>query len=99
MLLSFQLHINTEYVRILGCYAPSDGDKPEFFIKCKDIFNQSKEKHGLIVSDLNITLNPILDRKNYKTDNHKRSRMLINNWITNEEMIDFYNFTNGNQQV
>ena len=25
--------------------------------------------------------------------------MVINNWITNEEMIDFYRFTNGNDKV
>ena len=63
MLLSFRLKINTEYVRILGCYAPLNGDESEFFFKCKDIHNQSKEKHGLIVGDLNTPLNPILDRK------------------------------------
>ena len=90
MLLSFRLKISTEYVRILGCYAPSDGDQPENFFKCKDILK--KEKHGLIVGDLNTTLNPTLDRKNYKTDNHKRSRMVINNGIANEKIIDCYRF-------
>ena len=53
----------------------------------------------MIVGDLNTTLNPDLDRKNYKSDGHKKSRIVINNWITNEEMIDFYRFTNGNEQV
>ena len=89
MLLSFQLKINNEYVRILGCYAPSTGDEPEFFYKCKDVLNQSKENHGMIVGDLNTTLNPDLDRKNYKTDSHKKSRTVINNWITNEEINNF----------
>ena len=53
----------------------------------------------MIVGDLNTTLNPILDRKNYKTGSHKKSRIVINNWITNEEIIDFYRFTNANEQI
>ena len=71
MLLSIQLKIYNEYVRILGCYAPSAGDEPEFFYKCKDVLNQSKENNGMMVGDLNTTLNPDLDKKNYKTDKHK----------------------------
>ena len=31
MLLSFRMKINNKYERILGCYAPSDGDEPEIF--------------------------------------------------------------------
>ena len=46
-------------------------------------------KYVRILGDLNTILNPTLDRKNYKTDSHKNSRMSINNWIANEEMIDF----------
>ena len=58
----------------------------------------SKRK-SLIVGDLNSTLNPILDRKNYQTDSHKKSRMIINDWLTYEAIIDFYKFANGNKQV
>ena len=53
----------------------------------------------MIAGDLNMTLNPDVDRKNYKTESHKKSRMVIDNWITNEEIIDFYRFTNGNEQI
>ena len=75
---------------VTGCYAPSAGNEPEFFYKCKDVQNHATEKHGMIVDDLNTTLNPDLDRKNYKTDSHKKSGMVINNWISNEEMIVFF---------
>ena len=64
MLVSFRLKIQNETIRILGCYAPSSGDEPEYFVKCKDILNQSNESHGMIIGDLNTTLDPILDRKN-----------------------------------
>ena len=75
----------------LGC------NEPEFFYKCKDVLNLANEKQGL--GDLNTTLHPELDRKSYKTDTHKKSRLVINNWIANEEMIDFYRFTNGSDQI
>ena len=72
-----RLKINIEYIRILGSYAPLASDEPEFFYKCKDVLNLSTEKHGLIVGDLNTTLHPELDRKNYKTDSHKKSRLSL----------------------
>ena len=53
----------------------------------------------MIVGDLNTTLNPDLDRKKYKTDNHNKSRMVFNNWFTNKEIIYFYRFTNGNELI
>ena len=99
MLVSFLLQINTELVRILSCYAPLADDKPELFYQCKDVLNLATKKHGLIVGDFNAPLHPILDRKNYKTDTHKKSRLVINNWIANEEMIDFYRFTNGSDKI
>ena len=40
ILLSCWLKINNEYERSLGCYAPSAGDEPGFFYKCKDVLNQ-----------------------------------------------------------
>ena len=49
----------------------------------------------MIIGDLNTTLEPVLDRKNYKTDNHKKSRLVINNLISENEILDFYRFTNG----
>ena len=74
--------IQNESIKILVCYAPSAGDEPEYFINCKEILYQSNEDHGMLLGELNTTLDPVLDRKNYKSDNHNKSRMVINNWIT-----------------
>ena len=82
MLVSFRLKVQNESIRIFGCYAPSEGDEPECFIKCKEILDLSTEDHGMILGNLNTTLDPVLDRKKYKTDNHKKSRLVINNWIS-----------------
>ena len=45
MLLSFCLKINTEYIRILGSYAPSDGDEPELFFKCKHVHSPRRNMY------------------------------------------------------
>ena len=60
MLISFKLTVQNEEIRILGCYAPSSGDDPEFFTQCKEILDQSSETHGILLGDLNTTLDPIL---------------------------------------
>ena len=48
MLISFRLVVQNEEIRILGCYAPSSGDDPEFFHQCKEILDQSTETLSLI---------------------------------------------------
>ena len=78
MLLSFNVSAQNEIVKILTCYAPSSGDDPEFFIKCKEILDNSTINHGILMGDFNTTLDPNLDRRNYKQDNHVKSRIVIN---------------------
>ena len=70
MLLNFNVTVQNETIKVLGCYAPSSGDEPEFFVNCKEILDNSPENHGLILVDLNTTLDPNLDRQFYKHDNH-----------------------------
>ena len=98
MLLSFNVSAQNEIVKILTCYAPSSGDDPEFLIKCKEILDNSTINHGILMGDFNTTLDPNLDRRNYKQDNHVKSRLVINSWIEASEMLDFFRLTNGNIQ-
>ena len=49
MLLSFQMKINNNYIRVLGFYVPSDSDEPEFFYKYNNVLHQAKEKGLLII--------------------------------------------------
>merc|ERR1712163_42947 len=66
MLLSFNVSAQNEIVKILTCYAPSSGDDPEFFIKCKEILDNSTVNHSILMGDFNTTLDPNLYRRNYK---------------------------------
>ena len=99
MLISFNVSVQNEVIKILGCYAPSSGDEPEYFVECKDILDNSPENHGLMLGDLNTTLDPKLDRRYYKHDNHIKSRLVINSWIEANEILDFYRLLNGNMQA
>ena len=96
--MSFNITSQNETLKVLTCYAPSSGDDPEFFIKCKEILDNSTEEHGILIGDYNTTLDPHLDRCNYKHDNHVKSRLVINSWIEASEMLDYFRLTNGNIQ-
>ena len=52
MLLSFNVTVQNETIKFLGCYAPSSGDEPDFFVDCREILDNSTESHGLILGDL-----------------------------------------------
>ena len=52
----------------------------------------------MILGDLNTTLDPNLDRRFYKHDNHIKSRLVINSWIEANKILDFYRLLNGNMQ-
>ena len=44
----------------------------------------------MIIGDMTTTLCPAKDRWNYSTDNHKKCRTVINNWIDEGDFIDTY---------
>ena len=47
---------------------------------------------GLIVGDLNTTLDPKWDRYGYTQDSHKKSRAVITSWLATEELVDAMRF-------
>ena len=44
----------------------------------------------MILGDYNVSLNFSRDTSNYLTDPHKHSRIKINQWIFNGELVDAY---------
>ena len=89
MLVSFKVNIHEESIRVLGCYAPSSDDAPEYFLDCEEPLNNSQDTHGIFLGYLNTTLDPKLDRQHYKGDNHIKSRIVINSWIESNDLLDF----------
>ena len=71
-------------------YGPSGGGKAEFFLKLRELTLQHADGNCLIMGDLNTALDENMDKKNYETDNHKRSRTVINNWIDEGDFIDVF---------
>ena len=78
MLLNFNTTFQNKTIKVLGCYVPLLGDDPEFFLECKEILDNSPENQLILLGDLNTTLDPNLDRRYYKHDNHIKSRLVIN---------------------
>ena len=80
----------TTNITIFGVYGPSGGGKAAFFLKLRELTLQHADRNCLIIGDLNATLNENMDKKNYETDNHRRSRTVINNWINEGDFIDVF---------
>ena len=79
------VRINLEHtimkMTIYGVYGHSDGDRHDFFLDLRRHTLEDENEEILITGDLNTTLDPGKDRCQYKTDNHKRCRTVIYNWI------------------
>ena len=73
---------------IYGVNADSDMDNPEYFLEVRKLTLEDNCNHILITGDFNTTLCPVKDRWNYTSDNHKKSRAVIQNWIDEGDFID-----------
>ena len=63
-------------------------DNPEFFLEVRKLTLEDNCSNILITGDFNTTLCPVKDRWNYTSDNHKKSRAVIQNWIDEGDYVD-----------
>ena len=89
-LVKIELEHNVMKMSIYGCYAPSDGNNYEYFLDLRRRTLEDENDEILLIGDMNTTLCHVMDRWNYQTDNHKKSRAIINNWISEGEFVDTY---------
>ena len=82
-------------LRSLAVMHPHLGMTLNSLLTAKKILVNSPNSHGMLIGDYNTTLDPFLDRCNYKHDNHTKSRLVINSWIEASEMLDYFRLTNG----
>ena len=75
---------------IVAIYAP-DGSNATYWTELHDKMDKKKFKQ-ILIGDFNVTLDPYLDRTNYKMDNHTKGREVINSWLQREEYIDAYRY-------
>ena len=76
--------------KIVAIYAP-DGNNVTYWTRLYNLMDKHKPKQ-IIIGDFNVTLDPYLDRTNYKTDNHTKDREVINSWLQRDEYIDAFSF-------
>ena len=89
-LVKIELEHNVMKMSIYGCYAPSDGNNYEYFLDLRRRTLEDENDEILLIGDMNTTLCHVMDRWNYQTDNHRKSRAVINNWISEGEFVDTY---------
>ena len=72
---------------IMGVYAPSHGDPTDFFREVSRQLINDENTYKMLIGDLNVCPDLVMDRDNYRADNRKGSRLIINSWITGEKII------------
>ena len=83
-------------LEIFAIYAPSHGNNVIFFNELRKSQLDSKEQFQIITGDLNTTLDPELDKLGYISDNHWKTREVINSWLDDDHhgLIDAYRYCN-----
>ena len=84
------LNDDIQSLGILCIYGPAEKDDPVFFTNLWEEFQVLNANNKLIIGDFNVTLNKDLDRKFYVTDQHKKSRLVINSWIEQGKVSDVF---------
>jgi hypothetical protein len=81
-------------VAIFCVYGPSDKDDHEFFLSLRRAQLAATEDHTAVIGDLNTTIDPVLDRHNYTSDSHWKSRAVISEWIESGDLQDAFRHYN-----
>ena len=83
---------NTTY-NIVAIYAPNSiQDNLKFFKSLPGMIKKEEDDFQILIGDYNTTLDPKLDKVNYKGDDHAKSREVINSWLMDEDFIDSYRY-------
>ena len=91
------LMLDGRSLAIFAIYAPSHGNNARFFNELRKSQLDSKEQFQIITGDLNTTLDPELDKVGYISDNHWKTREVINSWLDDDHhgLIDAYSYCKG----
>ena len=85
--LSICVKMESQSIRIVNLYAPNE-DKPDFFTEVLSQLNEPVD-HIVVVGDLNVILNPRLDRYGGQKAQSKSSQ-IINAFLEEYEWVDIW---------
>ena len=94
-LLSLQVKVNSQTIRIVNVYAPNE-DRPEFFAEMFDSLQQTTDDYYVVAGDLNVILNPKLDKRGGKSIMTKSSK-LICDVMDESDWIDVWRHKHENK--
>ena len=77
----------------MNVYAPNH-DEPEFFLSLLEKVTNVQSDHVVLGGDLNIWLNPELDKKGGGKSKHSGSAVVVNNFLEEFEWIDVWRHAN-----
>ena len=76
---------------IVAIYAPDGDINVQYWATLYGQLARKPTKQ-ILIGEFNTTLDPVLDRSNYSTDNHCKGRKVINSWINDDAYLDAYRY-------
>ena len=84
---------------LINLYGPSTGDNPVFFDTLNNKLQDANDELIIMAGDWNCVQDPLLDRKNYATDNNrKNTRTSIKNLMSDHNLCDVYREISNDKQ-
>ena len=92
--LQVEFALNTKKICLINMYAPNT-DNPEYFVEAFAGIEQIEADYLMIMGDLNIWLNPELDRKSVVHNRVKsKSVTIVNTFLEESNWLDIWRFRN-----
>ena len=83
---------NTVY-NIVAIYAPNKVQENfQFFKSLPGKLKKEEDDFQILIGEYNTTLDPLLDKVNYKNDDQAKTRGVINSWLMDKDFIDSFRY-------
>ena len=87
--MTIDIEISDMKLKIVNIYGPNNDD-PTFYSTLTEQFQSSEYDYLIWCGDFNMTLNPSLYSFNYITINNPQARRYVNNFISENNLIDMF---------
>ena len=83
------IKLENKILKVINIYGPND-DNIHLFEKLHIYINGNEENDFIIGGDFNTVLNTNIDKRNGRKDTHKKCRLIINNIVGINEVVDIW---------
>ena len=98
MYIILDVNIQGKRITLVNLYGPNR-DNPNFYTKIKQKVSEFKNDQVIMCGDWNFVLDPDLDYNNYLHNNNPKSRIVILDYIEEENLLDVWHVSNEGSRI